>query len=60
MVDETFTFLPALTAGFSGAVQTSSIAAGRSNTETAFQARREIVWRSQTFVSLYFFPASIV
>ena len=58
--DETFSFsfTPSLVnAGFSSVVYTSNLVAGRSNTEVAFRARREIVWQGVSFESIYFITA---
>lgn len=50
-----FSFTPSTPApGFGGTVFNSALVPGRSNTEVAFRARREIVWQGQTFFSIYF------
>lgn len=42
--------------GFASLVFTSTLFAGRSNTESQFQARRELTAQGQTFYSIYFTP----
>lgn len=57
MADETnlFFWTPAEpTPGFNSVVATTDYWPGRSNTETAFQARREVSWQGQLYVSPYF------
>lgn len=59
-LDETFvfSFTPSLfnSPGFASVVYTSALVSGRSNTETQFQARREVTWQGVLYYSIWFTP----